>query len=269
MPRDTKNPEIGDLSRNELVHLNNILGEVLDDAWSFGRQLCATERGDSVLGHVEPWAPLYDLPLICIVLAFVQSIGELDTFREITSGNAPYSSLLDWAESAEPFHSREISDVSDHELAQFASFGMALQLSMTAVAFYGRSMSALVKSAEKGCKESLNAAVSIDPTCIATPSIARLLSHKEFQGQLGYRKHVAKFVGNGPHGRRKNYKHLRALYVCLCDIDCRAVKDMSESARYELFAGILGRYGQGRDRCDARSLTALFNHWDGEISPAK
>lgn len=206
--------------------------------------------------QVFSWAWAYDLSMPELVAFLFCVIDAQDELAKVVRSDDPQEAILELAESYE-------APSVTPDTVPFARKLLALELMIAlcktfeCYRSYSQPLCDLVAKARAGDADALCNAVRIDPTVLATPSIAQCVSEAVLNGDKKLLRKIKSSYMN-PRQKLAMYPDLRLVEVVLRETG--AFLALRGEQLYELIVNDLGLYDH-RGGDPRKSLLTLFKRW--------
>jgi hypothetical protein len=255
---NTKRKSLGKLSPEQLGRLLKLSHEMpsLGDlgVWLLSRPKFIRMLAES--GAVFHWAWAYELSLPELIGLMVYAAGDVDDLMRIADADDPQEAVLSLAEST----SNQPDDADDtpawHRLLVIELL-VAVIKCIECYRSYSESVCDLVAKARAGDRAAILKAVRIDPSVLASPSIAEQVSLAVLESDKQFLKQV-KGAYATPRKKLAVYTDLRFVGVLLREAE--AFEHAPSEHIYDVVVNRFGLYDQ-RGGDARKGLLTLFKRW--------
>lgn len=232
---------LGSLSSEQLARVLDALREVNGWGGLLGL-LRQSPRIERLIAHREVffyWAWAYELPLALLVAMLGFAMAGSDAFKTVMAAEDKLDAVLDMDQAPE-FEPPE-GRVKARQALLVIALLQALFKSLECIQQYSEPMSVLVERAGLGDREALRNLVRIDPSAIASPTVAKVISVAVMNGDRKLLKSV-KSAFDSPRVVLAPYRELRFTEAVLAEAG--AFASASREHIFEVVANKLGLYEQ-------------------------
>ncbi|MEO6983493.1 MAG: hypothetical protein ABI072_10325 [Edaphobacter sp.] len=211
-------------------------------------------------GAVFQWAWAYELSIAELIALIAWVLDEHDELVAMLQSDDPQEEMLSLAE-------REDVEVGEEPLPDWRKLlGLELLIALIkcfeSYRSYSQSLCDLVAKAGQGNREALLKAVRIDPSVLASPSIAEQVSFAVFHSDKKFLKQI-KGAYATPRRKLAMYSDLRLVEALLHEAD--AFSEAPSEHIYDVVVNRMGLYDHRGE--DARKgLMTLFSRWRGSAT---
>ncbi len=257
MTLDTKKT-LGKLSPDQVSQLNVLIDSFINiDALIVEMQ--SIPRFQRLMARPSvlfQWSFLYEMSFMEMTIAMINAMGEMQFISDAAKSDDPQQAVFDYIESYEPKDTQ--TKVRASKLLTIAALLIAIRNTIKAIEFYSISMNRLVELGAQGDEMSLIKAVTIDPTVLATPSIAKYVALASMAGNADYLTELYTAAANGPHESLEVHRKLRFITATLADAG--AFEVAKRELIFNVLVNELSLY-EGRKGDPMKALFRNINLW--------
>jgi hypothetical protein len=250
--------EFGRLTADQLRQLVGLL-PVIDElrAGYFAEVRRAPELVAQIIPDGLSWAHLYERPFEAHLGILLEALGTGDFVRSAARADDPQQVVIDAAlAEARDLDSVNVSLPEGVTVGHVLALLMSVDRSLECLLVFGRYLNELVVEARAGDRESLFKAVQIDPSAVASPSIAARIGGAVALGD----ERFLKDLGTALKGRTKNFSlYLRKLRYAIQLIREAGIETMSDAQLVDLFAKTAEVWDPSGS---ANPAKAIREHWN-------